>query len=306
MVETARVIKLSEAAPIPRERFRDTFWGRALRHIARDKLTVVAVCLVALITLSTILAPVITTSVLKVDPDRTNPAERLLRPGAPGHLLGTDDLGRDYLARLLYGGRISLAIGFFGATITLLIGLSLGMITGYYGGRIDDVMNWIITTLDSIPGLYLLILLSALFRPGPEVLVFLLALTGWTGGTRLIRGQTIGLRHQDYILGAQAIGAPAWRIIFVHIFPNLLSITLIALASGIGGLIVAESTLSFLGLGVQPPVPTWGNMLSNAELFFRSGPHIAIIPGFVIFITVLSFYIIGDGLRDAFDPRMTS
>jgi len=307
--ESPRVVSLNQqesgSGDKQGKHFSDTMWGRALRHILHDKLTLAALTVVIAMAALALLADPISAYVLHVDPDQTDPAQRLLPPGTPEHILGTDDLGRDYLSRLLYGGRISLAIGFSGSIITLAIGLSLGMMTGYYGGVVDDVMNWIITTLDSIPGLYLLILLSALLRPGPETLVLLLALTGWTGGTRLMRGQTIALRHRDYVLAAQAIGVPVWRILFVHIMPNLLSITLIALASGIGGLIVAESTLSYLGLGVQPPVPTWGNMLSNAEQFFYNGPHLAIISGLTIFITVLCMFVLGDGLRDAFDPQIT-
>jgi peptide/nickel transport system permease protein len=282
----------------------DPLWKRALRHILRDKLTLVAMGVLAVIITLSLLAVPITKYVLKVDPEATNPSIRLLRPGAPDHILGTDDLGRDYAARLLYGGRISLTIGFLGAIITLVIGMVLGLITGYYGGWVDDVMNWVITTLDSIPQLYLLILISAFLRPGPEALIVVLALTGWTGGVRLIRGQTIGLRHLEYIVSAQSIGAPPWRVMFAHVMPNLISITLIALAASIGGLILAESTLSFLGLGVLPPTPTWGNMLSNAQRFFSNGPHLSIVSGFLIFITVLCLYIVGDGLRDAFDPRI--
>jgi peptide/nickel transport system permease protein len=219
-------------------------------------------------------------------------------------VLGTDDLGRDYAARLLYGGQISLTIGFLSATITLAIGIFLGLITGYFGGPLDDVMNWIITTLDSIPGLYLLILISTILRPSPETLILVLALTSWTGGVRVIRGQTIGARHQEYILSAKAIGASSWRIMFQHLLPNLLSIILISLSASIGAVIITESTLSYLGLGIVEPVPTWGNMLTNASRFFSNGPHLAIISGLMIFITVLCLYIVGDGLRDAFDPRI--
>lgn len=302
MAEASNVLKLVNSESATDRRFSDSLWRRAFRHLRGDRLTLVAIAVVVTMSLLAVLASPISSAILHVDPNHTDPAQRLLPPGSPGHILGTDDLGRDYFSRLLFGGQISLAIGFSGAVITLAIGLSLGMVTGYYGGRLDDVMNWIITTLDSIPGIYLLILMSAVLHPGPATLVLLLALTGWTGGTRLIRGQTISLRHRDYILAAEAIGAPVWRIVFVHIFPNLLSITLIALASGIGGLIVAESTLSYLGLGVQAPVATWGNMLSNADRFFSNGPHLAIISGLVIFITVLCMFITGDGLRDAFDP----
>lgn len=298
-------LQSTQAQAAPQKRYGDSLWDRARRHILHDRLTLVALIVVFIMSMLSLFAAPISAYILHVDPNRTNPAERLMPPNTPGHILGTDDLGRDYLSRLLYGGQISLAIGFSGAIITLAIGLTLGMLTGYYGGRVDDIMNWIITTLDSIPSLYLLILLSSLLRPGPEALVLLLALTGWTGSVRLIRGQTIMLRHREYILGARAIGATVWRILFFHIMPNLLSITLISLASGVGGLIVSESTLSFLNLGVQPPTPTWGNMLSNADRFFSTGPHLAIISGLLIFTVVLCLYIIGDGLRDAFDPRTT-
>lgn len=279
--------------------------GQAVRRLRQDKLTSAALTVIGLLAVLAVLAPLITHDILHVDPDATDPAHRLLFPGTPGHILGTDDLGRDYLARLLFGGRISLAIGFTGAFLTLAIGIVLGIISGYYGGVIDDGMNWILTTLNSIPTLYLLILVSSVLRPGPETLVLVLALTGWTGGTRLIRGQTFSIRSQEYILSAQAVGATPWRIMFVHIMPNLLSVTFVALAGSVAGLILTESTLSYLNLGVPPPTPTWGNMLSKAQLFFSRGPHLAIISGLLIFITVLCLYIIGDGLRDAFDPRLT-
>jgi peptide/nickel transport system permease protein len=296
---TPTIVRLGNEMSIQNE----SLWARAMRRLRRDKLTLLAIGVLLTLSILSLGAPIITGSILRVDPEKTNPGQRLKPPGTPGHILGTDDLGRDYLARLLYGGRISLAIGFSSAIIILGIGIVLGMIAGYFGGRADDAMNWVITTMDSIPSLYLLILISALLHPTPEALVLVLALTGWTGGTRLIRGQTIALRNLEYILAAKSIGADAWRIMFVHILPNLLSVTMISLASGIGGLILVESTLSYLKLGVQPPTPTWGNMLSNAQQFFGRGPHLAIISGVLIVVTVLCLYVIGDGLRDAFDPR---
>jgi peptide/nickel transport system permease protein len=223
--------------------------------------------------------------------------------GAPGHILGTDDIGRDQLARLLHAGRVSLGIGFFGAVFTLGIGLVLGLMSGYFGGRFDDFMTWVITTLDSIPSLYLLILIGAIFRPTAEALVIAIGLVSWTGTTRLIRGQTLSIRDLDYITSARALGASSLRIMYVHIFPNLISITAIALARFIGNLILIESSLSFLGLGVQPPTATWGNMLTKAQDFFTIGPHLVVLPGVLITVTVLCFYTIGDGVRDAFDPQ---
>jgi peptide/nickel transport system permease protein len=282
----------------------DSIWARALRKLRRSYLTQIAMLVMAIIAIMALFAPQITEHILRTDPVATNPQLRLLPPGSPGHILGTDDLGRDYAARLLYGGRISLAIGVSAAVMTLMIGVVFGMIAGYYGGFIDDAMNWVITTLDSIPIIYLLILISALLQPSPEALVLVITLTGWTGGTRLIRGQAIALRNTDYVMSARALGATPWRIMFVHILPNLLSIIMISLAGGVGGVILGESALSFLKLGVQPPTPTWGNMLADAQRFFERGPHLAVVSGVMIFVTVLCLYIIGDGLRDAFDVRL--
>jgi peptide/nickel transport system permease protein len=283
----------------------ESLLSRALRRLRRDTLTQIAIAVLLVMTVLSIGAPFITRNILQVDAERTNPAERLLPPGSPGHILGTDDLGRDYAARLLYGGQISLAIGFSGAIITLVIGIVTGLIAGYFGGVIDDIMNWVITTLDSIPSLYLLLLLAQILTRSPTTLVLVIALIGWTGGTRLVRGQTLYLRNQEYVISAQALGASPWRVMFIHILPNMLSQIFLALAASVGGLILTESTLSFLGFGVQQPTPTWGNMLANAQQFFSRGPHMATISGILIFVTVLSLFIIGDGLRDAFDPRVT-
>lgn len=277
---------------------------RALRRILHDRLTLLSLFFILLLALISIFAPFITNNILHVDANRTNSAERFLSPGAPGHLLGTDDLGRDHLGRLLHAGQISLGIGFAGAALILVIGLFLGVLTGYFGGSFDDVMNWIITTLDSIPALYLLLIISAILSPSAEALVLVLALVGWTGTTRLIRGETLALREREYIISARAVGASPWRIMFSHILPNLVSITAISLATSIGNLILIESSLSFLNVGVQPPTPTWGNMLSNAQQFFTLGGHLVILPGLLIVLTVLSLYVIGDGVRDAFDPTL--
>ncbi|MCA9885968.1 MAG: ABC transporter permease, partial [Anaerolineae bacterium] len=155
---------------------------------------------------------------------------------------------------------------------------------------------------DSIPSLYLLILFAAIFSPSAETLILVIALISWTGSMRLIRGQTLTLREQEYVVAARALGASPWRIMFVHILPNLISVTVISMTLSIAGLILTESALSYLGLGVQPPQATWGNMLSKSQQFFRQGPHLVIFPGMMIFITVLCAYVVGDGLRDAFDP----
>jgi peptide/nickel transport system permease protein len=276
----------------------------ALRRLHRDKLTLIAMGIFCLLALLSILAAVITQGILKVDATTTDGAQNMLPIGAPGHILGTDNIGRDHLARLLYAGQVSLGIAFVGASLSITIGLVIGVITGYYSGKIDDFINWIIATLNAIPGLFRLLIISAIYRPGPEALIIVLGLLGWTFTTRLVRGETLSLRERDFITSARSIGASDLRIMLVHIVPNLFSITVINLAITIGNLILLESALSFLGVGIQPPTPTWGNMLSNAQSFFKTGPHLVIFPGLLIVLTVLCLYIIGDGLRDAFDPTL--
>jgi peptide/nickel transport system permease protein len=277
----------------------------ARRRLRRDKLTLIALAILFLLTLLSVAAPLISQYVLGVDYTATDGYNHMLPIAAPGHLLGTDNLGRDQLSRLLFAGQVSLGIAVVGGVLSIGIGLFLGVITGYYGGVLDDFITWIIATLNSIPGLFLLLIISAVLRPGPAALIIVLGLLGWTFTTRLVRGETLSLRERDFIISARAVGATDQYIMFAYIIPNVISITLINLAITIGDLILLESALSFLGVGIQPPTPTWGNMLSNAQSFFKTGGHLVIFPGLLIVITVLCLYIIGDGLRDALDPTLS-
>ncbi len=284
----------------------------ALRRLRRDKLTLIAMGVIVVLAILSFSAPLIERYVLNVNYTSTNIDKAFLPPGTVGHILGTDDVGRDHLARLLYAGQISLSIAFISAILSLVIGVSLGVVTGYYGGLVDDFINWVITTLDSIPSLFLLIIVSGIVLRsrdltgtifgGPFALVFILGFLGWTGITRLVRGETLSIREREYIISARAIGASPPHIMFSHIIPNLLSVVFITLALDIGTLILVESALSFLGFGVKPPAASWGNMLTGANDFFTKGPYLVIAPGLLIVVTVLCLYVIGDGLRDAFDP----
>lgn len=303
--QSSSVVKLVQ----PKEKVArsESLFSKAMKRLWRDRLTMGAMAVIVLLTLISLAAPFINANILRVDPNTTDPLNAFLPIGTPGHVLGTDDIGRDQLARLLVAGGVSLSIGFYGAIIAVTIGMTLGLITGYFGGIVDDIMNWVITTLDSIPGLYLLIMVSSVLSPSAEALIVIIALTSWTGITRLIRGQTLALRNLDYVMSARALGASPWRIMFIHIAPNLISITVIVLARVIGGLMLAEAALSFLSLGVQPPQATWGNMLTKAQQYVRSGGlHLIFPPGLAIWITVLCLYIVGDGVRDAFDPTAKS
>jgi peptide/nickel transport system permease protein len=299
------VVKLREKAVVG-----ESLTTLALRRLRRDKLTLIALTIVITLTLLSLAAPLIE-QLLNVSYRSTHVTSAFLPMGSPGHIFGTDDLGRDHLARLLYAGQVSLGIAFTAAAMSLVIGVSVGIITGYYGGVVDDLVIWFITTLNSIPTLFLLLIVSAviltnpdlpeIFR-GPFALILILGLLGWTGTTRLVRGQTLSLREQEYIISARASGASSLRIMFVHILPNLFSVVVITLALDIGALILVESGLSFLGFGVKPPTPSWGNMLIGAQTYFTKGVHLVVMPGVLIVITVLCLYLIGDGIRDAFDP----
>ncbi len=277
----------------------------ALARLWRDRLSMVSIAILLFLTAASIAAPLIT-GALGVDPNTTDASgSKYLPVFAEGHLLGTDNLGRDHLARLLYAGQVSLFIGFMSAFLALVIGVTLGILTGYYGGVIDDLVNWIITTLNAIPGLVLLIVISAVFRPDATSLILVIVFLTWTATTRLVRGETLAIRAREYIVSAKAIGASDFRVMQVHILPNVFSLTIVTLARNIGIVMLIEAALSFLGLGVQPPTATWGNMLSKSREFITIAPHLMILPGLLITIVVLCLYIIGDGLRDAFDPTAT-
>ena len=278
----------------------------ALLRLRRDYLTLIAITVILILAILAILAPVISDA-LGVTYRRTNLQNTFAGIGSPGHVLGTDDLGRDQLSRLLYGARVSLGIGFSAALVSLLVGTTVGVVAGFYqGGRfglIDDLIMWSVITLNSVPSLFLLLIISAMLSPTVFTLILILALLSWTSTMRFVRGETLSHRSREYIVAAHAIGASTPRIMFLHILPNVFSVLAINLASDIGGFILVESALSFLNLGVRPPTPSWGNMLINAQTFYTKGVHLVMLPGLLIVITVLCLFLIGDGLRDAFDPQ---
>jgi peptide/nickel transport system permease protein len=304
--QSSTVINLGTA---PQQPVRSkSLWEKALYRIRQDRLTMIALTILVVMTLLAIFAPVISSSIFGVNHYTVNARNTYQPIGTPGHVLGTDELGRDHMARLLYAGRVSLGIGFSAAVLSLAIGIILGMLTGYFGGWFDDFMIWFITTLNSIPGIPLLLIINALLSPSPVTLVFVLAILGWTGTMRLVRGETFALREREFVVAARALGASSLRIMFIHILPNIISLVIITLAISIGALILTESALSYLGFGISTSeAPSWGNMLSGGLELVRStsSRHLVIFPGLMIATTVLCLYIIGDGLRDAFDPKLS-
>jgi ABC-type dipeptide/oligopeptide/nickel transport system permease subunit len=222
----------------------------------------------------------------------------------PAMWLGGDHIGRSVVVRLLYGARVSLFIGVFGMLVTLTIGIVVGISAGYFRGWWDDVIVWLVSTIRSIPTLYLLLIVGLLFRLDPLSLAVFLGVLGWTGIANLARGQTFALRERDFVVAARTIGATPVRIMFRHIFPNLLPLMVVLATIDVASIILAESAISYIGFGIQPPTPSWGNMLNNATQFVFRGPHLIYGPGIAIAVTVLCLYLIGDGLRDALDPRL--
>jgi len=221
------------------------------------------------------------------------------------HWMGTDQAGRDVLTRGIYGGRISLRIGIFVAAVSLTLGVFMGLISGYYAATwIDDLINAIIMLLGSIPELFLLIILARIFQPGPEGLALLIGIFGWTGLSRLVRGQIFSVREREYILASRAIGSSSWRIMLQHILPNVSSIIIVSGIFTMAGAIITEAGLSFLGVGIGPPLASWGNMMQGSLGNFTDAPWLVITPGLFIFLTTLSIYLLGDGLRDALDPML--
>jgi len=281
-------------------------WSNAWYQLRRDKLTMASFGVVIVLIALSLAADLIAANVFQWRFEQQNLLGLYSRPtlDPPAYLLGSDEIGRSQVVRLLYGGRVSLAVGFLAAFIDLTVGIAVGLTAGYLRGRVDDLINWFITTLNSIPFIFLLLIISALFRPGPLQLIFVIGLLFWTGTALFVRGQTFALREREFVVAARTIGASTPRIMTRHILPNVLPLIFVLAAINVGAIILAESALSYLGLGIMPPTPSWGNMLSGAAGYFVRAWWLVVSPGVMIFLTVLCLYLIGDGLRDALDPRL--
>ena len=281
-------------------------WSDAWYRLRRDRLTMAALAVLLLIVLLSAVAPLLSDHVFKWRFEQQELLSAYAKPGLerPEHLLGADEIGRSQVVRLLYGGQVSLLVGFLSASVGLTIGVTVGLIAGYFRGRTDDLITWFITTFLSIPGLYLLLIIAALFRPSPAMLIFVLSLFAWPTFALFVRGQTFSLREREFVTAARTIGASTPRILFRHILPNVMPLIIVLAATDIGAIILTESALSYLGLGITPPTPSWGNMLTNASAYFVRSWWLVVSPGAMIFLTVLCLYLIGDGLRDALDPRL--
>jgi ABC-type dipeptide/oligopeptide/nickel transport system permease subunit len=237
------------------------------------------------------------------DPLDQDLAKSLLGPSW-AHWFGTDSFGRDILSRVLYGARISLIVGIASQGIAFSLGVAMGLVSGYYGGRVDSVIMRLADVTLAFPTLLLLIAITAAFQPGLTVVFVAIGVVGWAGLARLVRSQTLVVRELDFVQAARALGMNDLRLLARHVLPNTLAPAIIAVTLGMAGAILLEAALSFIGLGAQPPTPSWGSMISDGRDFLRTAPWISVFPGLAIGLVVLGFNLFGDGLRDAMDPRL--
>lgn len=256
----------------------------------------------AALTLIIVIAALLAPALAPFDPSEQDTFRRLEGPSRE-HLLGLDDLGRDVLSRILYGARVSLRVGFSVVILASIAGVMLGAIAGYFGGRIDTLIMRICDMLLAFPGILLAIALVAVLGPSLNNVILALATIGWVGYARLVRGQVLKVREMEFVTAARALGAQSHRIIFRHVLPNVINPVIVMATLGLAGAILSEASLSFLGLGVQPPTPSWGAMLTSGRRYLGLANHLAIFPGAAIMLAVMGLNFLGDGLIDALDPK---
>lgn len=274
-------------------------WKIYLEKFLRNKLAVAGISIIAFLIILAIFAPIISTH----NPIEGNILERLQAP-SKNHFLGTDEIGRDVFSRMVYGTRISMSIGIFAVGIAVTIGTILGLVSGYFGRAIDAIIMRFVDIMLCFPSFFLILMVMAFLEPSIYIVMIVIGLTSWMGLTRLVRGETLSIKERDFITAAKGLGLKKRRILFVHILPNVIAPVLVASVLGVGAAILTESGLSFLGLGVQPPTPSWGNILTSGKDYIHIAWWLSLAPGLAILITVLGWNLLGEGLRDVFDPRM--
>lgn len=281
------------------ERYSRSEWHAVLYSFRKNPAAVVCLFLLLLIIAASLCA-----SLSPFDPDEMDVLNKMALPGSGGHLLGTDEMGRDELTRVLYGGRVSLTVGVLAMLVSLVVGVLVGTVSGYCGGKTDVLLMRIVDMFQSVPSLLLIIVIYALVPPTMVTLIFMLAMFSWTGVARIVRAETLSIKERDYVLAAKLLGVSHPVIIFRHIIPNMTSQIIVAASLAIAHAILDESALSFLGYGVQLPKSSWGSMLQSAQQWILYDPLLAAIPGVFILLTVLCFNILGDALQQALDPKL--
>lgn len=274
--------------------------NRGWARFRKNRMAVISLVILLVLILLALLAPVIA----PYDPAEQDLLNRLKPPSAD-HWFGTDDLGRDLFTRVLYGARVSLSVGIFSVLFNVVIGVTVGAIAGYYGGKVDSILMRFVDVMLAFPQFFLLITVVTLLKPSLFNIIVVLTAFGWMGKARLLRGQILSVKNREYIDAARSMGLPDRRIIFFHVLPNAIAPVIVAAAMNMGSMILTESGLSFLGLGIQPPTASWGNLLQSAQSLkiMIEAPWYPVFPGMMIFITIMCFNFVGDGLRNAFDSK---
>jgi len=275
--------------------FRQVFWSR----FRTNRFAMAGALLIVFLFLVSLLAPLIT----PYGPDDLD-LYHVLMPPSGTHWFGTDDLGRDVLTRIIYGARISLKVGFVAVGIAVAIGTVIGLVSGYYSGRLDNILMRFVDIMLCFPTFFLILAVIAFLEQSIWYIMIIIGLTGWMGVARLVRAEVLSIRERDYVMAVRALGASDTRIIFRHILPNSLSPVLVSATLGVAGAILTESALSFLGIGVPPPTPSWGNILTAGKEYIEFAWWLTLYPGLAITVTVLAYYLVGEGIRDALDPRL--
>ncbi|MGO4860620.1 ABC transporter permease [Atopobiaceae bacterium Sow4_H2] len=297
----ADAVAAQEAERAQGKRRASNYWAVSWQIFRKNKLGMACLAIVVLLAIIAILAPVLS----PYDPDAQTLIDMLLRPGG-AHPFGTDEFGRDILSRTIYGCRISLSVGVVSQVIAILIGFFAGVCAGYFGGKVDAVISFVIQVFSSFPFLLFAIVVMFVMGPGLGNLYVALGLLGWTSTARLIRGDVMRLKGSEYIQSCILSGGKPMRIILKHLLPNCVSTLIVTATLGIPDAILSEATLSFLGLGVQPPMASWGQMISASQPYIQSNTYYSVIPGIAIIVTVMAFNLLGDAMRDALDPKMRS
>jgi peptide/nickel transport system permease protein len=269
-----------------------------LLRILKNKLAVIGLIFISIIFIIALLAPFI----VPYDPYRIN-VYKVLEAPSKEHIFGTDELGRDVFSRVIYGARVSLKVGIIAMGIAIITGTLLGSIAGYYGGFIDAFIMRIVDVMLSFPTLFLILAIVAVLEPNIYIIMVVIGLTGWMDVARLVRAEVLSLKEREFVLASKAMGVSSRRIIFRHILPNAVYPIIVAATFAMGGAILIESGLSFLGLGIQPPEPSWGGILSTGKDYITVAWWMSFFPGIAIFLSVLSFNLLGEALRDALDPK---
>jgi peptide/nickel transport system permease protein len=280
-----------------------SYWSESWERLRRNRVGMFALGFIVLMCVLAASADLISTYVTHWS-YREQDLDLAFGPPSSHHWLGSDELGRDTLTRLLYGARISLSVGFLTVALSLTVGSVVGLMAGYYGGILDGLLMRLVDMLLSIPSIFFFILMAILLHPNAVTLSIIIASVAWGSLCRLVRGEVLSLRSRDYIVATRSLGAGDIRLIAGHLFPNVAPVMIVSASLGVGQVILAEAALSFLGLGIQAPDASWGNMLTNAQTYFVRSPLQVILPGLAIFLTVLAVNIFGNALRDAFDPRL--